>query len=247
MTNELLLLSGNDIPFVEASVTIHAPKLGEIAYIGEEAFFSGCELLKFSKDILTTEDNLRLSQYDDFNILMSILNDKSGALAQSISNAQAVLNLLFPTYELVYSPTNLVFMKDGDIAGMLNSVNFDAFKNILKEIFCLNKSAVKEYQAEGELAKKIAEKFKKRKQQLAELKQKPNKVAILSRYASILAVGEHKDINSFMNYTIYQLFDEFHRFELKTAHDAFFKARLAGAKDLKDPEDWMKDLHDEGN
>ena len=145
MTNELLLLSGNDIPFVEASVTIHAPKLGEIAYIGEEAFFSGCELLRFSKDILTTEDNLRLSQYDDFNILMSILNDKSGTLAQSISNAQAVLNLLFPTYELVYTPTNLVFMKDGDIAGMLNSVNFDAFKNILKEIFCLNKSAVKEY------------------------------------------------------------------------------------------------------
>jgi len=56
-------------------------------------------------------------------------------------------------------------------------------------------------------------------------------------------VGEHKDMNSFMKYTVYQLFDEFQRFELKSAYDTFIKARLAGAKDLKDPEDWMKDIH----
>jgi hypothetical protein len=27
-------------------------------------------------------------------------------------------------------------------------------------------------------------------------------------------------------------------------YDVFFKARLAGAKDLKEPEDWMKDIHE---
>ena len=42
MMNELLLLSGNESPFVEGSITIHVPTIGEIAYIGEEAFFSGC-------------------------------------------------------------------------------------------------------------------------------------------------------------------------------------------------------------
>jgi hypothetical protein len=57
-------------------------------------------------------------------------------------------------------------------------------------------------------------------------------------------VGEHKDINTLMNYTVYQLFDEFQRFELKLAYDMNLKARLAGAKDVKEPEDWMKDLHD---
>ena len=87
MTNELLLLSGNDIPFIEGSLTIHAPTIKEIAYIGEEAFFSGCELLKFSKQKLPTEDILRLEQYSDFHILMSIINDKSGSLGQSISYA----------------------------------------------------------------------------------------------------------------------------------------------------------------
>ena len=60
MINELLLLSGNDIPFVEGTVTIHPPTMSEIAYIGEDVLFTGCELLKFSKDILTSEDKLRL-------------------------------------------------------------------------------------------------------------------------------------------------------------------------------------------
>ena len=54
-------------------------------------------------------------------------------------------------------------------------------------------------------------------------------------------------MNSFMNYTVYQLFDEFQRFQLKTAYDIYIKARMAGAKDLEEPEDWTKDLHDKGS
>ena len=42
MDNELLLLSNNDIPFVEAQINIHQPRIKEIAMIGEESFFSGC-------------------------------------------------------------------------------------------------------------------------------------------------------------------------------------------------------------
>ena len=250
MTNELLLLSGNDIPFIEGSLTIHAPTIKEIAYIGEEAFFSGCELLKFSKQKLPTEDILRLEQYSDFHILMSIINDKSGSLGQSISYAQQVLMLLFPTYNIHYLPEIIAFSPMGEdalnITGAITTDNFEAFKSILHNMFCLNNKDVVEYNTEGEMAKRIAEKFKKRNQKLAELKQKPNKVAVLSRYVSILAVGEHKDMNEFMNYTVYQLFDEFRRFELKSAFDAHFKARLAGAKDLQDPKDWMQDIHAEG-
>jgi hypothetical protein len=33
MLDELLLLSGNDIPFLPAKVTIHQPRLKEIAFI----------------------------------------------------------------------------------------------------------------------------------------------------------------------------------------------------------------------
>ena len=49
MMDELLLLSGNDIPFLEAGLTIHQPRLKEIAYITESRFWPACELLKFDK------------------------------------------------------------------------------------------------------------------------------------------------------------------------------------------------------
>ena len=41
LKNELLLLSGNDIPFTPAQLTIHPLRLKEIAYIGEKDFFTG--------------------------------------------------------------------------------------------------------------------------------------------------------------------------------------------------------------
>jgi hypothetical protein len=52
MTDELLLLSGNDLPFNEAGLVIHQPKLREIAYITEESFWPAYEFLKFNKDSL---------------------------------------------------------------------------------------------------------------------------------------------------------------------------------------------------
>ena len=246
-TNELLLLSGNDIPFVEGQFTIHQPTLKEIAFLGEEVFFTGCELLKFSKEILSEEDKFNLSQYDDFYIFMTIITENNSATQYNVDCAKQVLELLCPLYHILYNPTEIIFItkEDNVIQGSLNSENYNAFKNILKAIFCQEKtSSSTEYDPSGDLAKKIADKFKKRNQKLAELKSKPSKVAILSRYVSILTVGTQKDMNSFMGYTVYQLYDEFERYELKMAYDVFFKARLAGAQNMKQPEDWMKDIHE---
>lgn len=247
MKNELLLLSGADIPFIEGTLIIHQPTIYEISMIGEEALFAGCELLKFSKDILEDQDKINLSDQTDFNILMSIMNDKSASMQNSISYAEMVLDLLFPYYVRKWVPTAGILMfgdaESGAYKGKIDSMNFPVFKDILASIFCLQHSDVQEYNAQDELAKKIAEKFQKRKQKLASLSSKPEKIAIFSKYISILTVGEHKDMNSFMKYTVYQLFDEFQRFQLKMANDYYMQARLAGASEIKEPEDWMQDIH----
>ena len=249
MKNELILLSGADIPFVEGTITIHQPRLYEISMLGEEVFFTGCELLKFSKDILNSEDKERLINQNDFNILMSIMNDKSGSMIFNISCAKQVLELMFPLYNITYTQTAILFTerdKDDIIYGQISSSNFDAFKNILVTMFCLKQTSdQQEYNTQGELAKQIAEKLKSRRQKLAELQSstKQSKIAVFSRYISILTVGEHKDMNSFMQYTVYQLFDEFQRFEMKMAFDSYIQARMAGAKDLEEPKHWMIDIH----
>ena len=51
------------------------------------------------------------------------------------------------------------------------------------------------------------------------------------------------NMNDLLNYTTYQLFDEFKRYELKVGHDIYVQAKMAGAKDLKEVEDWMQDIH----
>lgn len=247
MINELLLLSGNDIPFPEAQLTIHQPTLKEIAYIGEESFYTGCEFLRFSKDNLDTKDRIHLENYTNFDVLMSIIKEQNITIQKSRVCVEMVLSLMFPNYEIKIERDFLSFKENDnqDIYKIDNS-NFNEFLSILNGMFCLkdNASNNNSYNPGGDMAKKIAEKLKKRHQILAET-EKPSKISIISRYVSILTVGEQKDMNSFMQYTVYQLFDEFKRYEMKLNWDIYLRAKLAGAKDLKEVDDWMQDIHSE--
>ena len=44
-----------------------------------------------------------------------------------------------------------------------------------------------------------------------------------------------------MEYTVYQLFNEFQRFEKKYSYDSWFSAKLAGAEGLQDVPNWLSD------
>lgn len=244
MLDELLLLSGNDIPFPIARLTIHQPRLKEIAYITEERFWPGCEYLKFDKDFLEDQDKIGLSNRSNFNIIMSIIQDKSLDAQKARIDLMSVLALLFPTKEIKLSKQAIILIDhQTNEVSQIDETNFQPFKQIFISMFCLS-TQEKQYNPSGELAKKIAEKFKKSKEQRAKLAPQERKVAILSRKLSILAVGQQKDINDLMNYTVYQLMDEFDRFELKLHYDAWIKFKVAGATGMKDPEDWLKDIHE---
>lgn len=242
MDNELLLLSGNDIPFIEAQVTIHQPTIKEIAYIGEEAFFTGCELINFSKNILPEQDKVNLEDKTNFDILIAILRERNAVMQKNRNCVEMVLALIFPWYTIDITSDAIVLEKEEE-RHLINNDNFETFKTIFNMMFSFSKDESRDYNPSGEVAKRIAEKLKQRHQKLAELKEGKQKIDILSRYVSILAVGEHKDMNSLLNLSVYQLFDEFERFKLKMSYDIYFQAKMAGAKDLKEVEDWMKDIH----
>lgn len=250
MLNDLLLLSGNDIPFEEAQVNIHQPSIKEIAYIGEESFFIGCEVLKFSKKFLTEEEKANLIEFSDLEILLGMFQINNAEVRRQKICLTLLLSLLFPFHQIHYKEKEIV-LKDvrveGELQGIsvINGKNFSIFQTIVSNIFCMNpKKAEEMYNPGGDMAKKIAQKFEERKRKLAEQnKGQGDKINILCRYVSILSVGQQKDMNSLLNYTVYQLFDEFHRYELKMQADFNFQARMAGAQDLPEIEDWMKDIH----
>ena len=241
--NDLLLLSGNDIPFPEAKIVIHQPRIREIAFMGEDGFYGGCEFLKFSKDNLTEEDRINLERYSNFEVLMSIMKENNEIVNKHKIYVQMLFTLLFPQYKMVISDGAFELQLE-DNKFFIDKNNFESFKEILDDMFCLKGDSSEEYKPIGEAAKKIAEKLKKRHQKLNQEKtESEKKISVLNRYVSILSVGENKDMNSLLDYTVYQLFDEFKRYQLKEGYDIYFQAKMAGAQDLKEPEDWMQDIH----
>jgi hypothetical protein len=242
MLNHLALIAGIDIPFLEAQISIHQPSIKEIGLIGEQAFYAGCGILNFSKESLSPEDRVHLQHLSDFEILMSLLMANSIEMKQNKINAIMVLSLLFPDYEIQFSLKEISLKKEDEIRS-INSYNFEKFKEIISAMFCLSgRDSEENYNPGGQKAREIAEKLKKRKQVLADKAGGQNS-SMLSRIISILAIGLRLDINTLLNYTIYQVFDQYDRFELKEANDIYLKAQLAGARDLDEIENWRKDLH----
>ena len=241
MNNELLLMSGADIPFISAQVNIHQPTIYEISLIGEESFFSGCQFLNFNKNMIDAEGNLDLTQMSDFEVFMSIMQSSEGSIVRN--NVLMVLTLIFPTYRILLED-ELILLDESKII-RINDTNYDEFKDILVSMFNLNENedgTNGNYNPIDNRASKIAEKLRKAKVKKAE-KNGDEKIAILSRYVSILAVGEHKDINSLMRYTVFQLNDEFKRFQMKQSFDIYMQAKMAGATGLDEVDHWMDKIH----
>lgn len=244
MIDKGLLDSGMDIPFPEARLSIHPPKCKEISLIGQDSFYSGCELLTFSKDILSDKDKVNLSNISDFDIFMSIINSNEQEGMTNRLNAKLVLSLIFPEYEILYNdPHNLVLVKD-DEKFFINTVNYNAFKENIAELFALKKDngdVPAQYNTKGEMANKIAEKLRKGRNKAAAAKGDGQQhINIIQRYISVLAVGLKKSKADLYNYTLYQLFDEYERYIKKTNYDITLQAKMAGAKDIKDADNWME-------
>lgn len=238
--NKLLLQTGEDIPFLAAGVTIHTPTLKEIGFIGEKEFLIGCHFFNFNKNMLSEEDKKGLENKSDFEIFMSVMNSREKAIYKT--DAMMVLALLFPQYEIKINKDKILLQSEKN-SSSINEQNFNDFKEIINQLFCLEE-AEDEYNPADSLAAKIAEKIKKgkMKRNKKDIEDEEN-FSVYENFISILAVGLQKNKNELANYTIYQIRDEFERFIKKENYDIYIKAKLAGAQDLEEVENWMEKIH----
>ena len=161
--NDLLYLSGNDIPFIEAQIIIHQPTIKEVAYIGEEAFFTGCELINFSKNNLSEEDKNSLENQTNFDILIAILRERNAVMQRNRNCVEMVLALIFPEYSIEITEKEILFKKEEEEeAHSINNENFEQFKKIFNKMFNFEKNIEEEYNPSGDMAQRIVENQKKK-------------------------------------------------------------------------------------
>lgn len=239
--NQLLLQTGGDIPFSPAGVTIHTPSLKEISMIGEKEFLIGCHFLNFDKKTLEDEGKNDLEDRSNFEIFMMIMNSHERTLHKI--NAIMVLALLFPQYEIKITKDKILLQNE-KFSSSINQQNYDDFKSIISQLFCLDKSEDgDDYNPADALAARIAEKIKKGKMRRNKTDNTDENMSVYSKFISILAVGLQKSKNELKEYSIYQIRDEFQRFVSKENYDIYVKAKLAGAQDLEEVKNWMDNIH----
>lgn len=249
--SHLLLLSGQDIPFIEGQVIIHPPSLKEWALLGETGLLMAYEAINLTKDKIKVKDKNVLKDKTNFDIFMSALNNNSEELVIKKQKAYITMffALIFPQYRIQFYPQSIQFLDEaGKVSGEINSNNFEEFKKVISQMLYMKPRSSSEDRPIGAIEQRIMKQLEKRQAKLAELKGKGSEdieeTCIYSHYASILAVGNSIPLDEIMNYTIYQLLDSYTRFILYFQHKQFVQIKLAGgAKDKDEVEDWMKQLH----
>ena len=245
----LMLDTGVDIPFPAVQVSIVQPIIKDISRLGEESnFLIGVNAL--TKNYKAIQDNFDLSQLSNFEILMTMIMQNKDANTRKIKdNIEQLLFLLFPNYQILMTPRSIVLIDEEKKNFMIDANNFDEFADIIYDMFCLrdfHNEQGDDYNPAGDRARALIEQIRKGKEKIAALKRERGEdtalMSVLERYISILAVGESKSKNELANYTVFQLVDEFKRFQLKEAFDFTFQAKMAGAQKIKDAKDWMGNL-----
>lgn len=245
--NALLLDTKVNIPFPPAQVTIYQPSIKEIAMIGEDTQMIAVRAI--TKNYETLQDKNNSIQLSNFEIFMKVIHDKSEQSKKIIQAIEDFFVLIFPNYKVTFTPRSIILQDEFSQIHMIDESSFNDFTNIIYDAFCLDlldSEQGTEYNPQGARAQALVDKFMAKRKLLAELKRErghdPSKDSLYGRYIDILAVGEQKDKNSLKEYSVYQLIEEFKRFQLKTTFDYTLRAKLAGATKIKDAKDWMGDI-----
>ena len=238
----LALMTGIDIPYPPLQLVLHSPKIKEIAFMGEEKFFTAMQYLCIDKKTVVQDETV-LSNLSNFQVLMKVLEQKEEKDKKLV--IQTLLMLLFPKEQIMIMPRSINIVADEKVI-MIDDSNFDEFQNVIKQVLCVSnifqgKNIV--YNPKGKKAEEIAKKLARGRQRVAAQKADGDNESILTRYLSILRVGANIPLSESIEYNLFQLFDQVERYNAYVEWDTDLRVRLAGGSPDKQVESWMRNLY----
>ncbi len=242
-----LYLSGGQVPIPDCGIFVTPPTVKQITQYGEDKFFQAVSLIAKLDDIVSEikQGNPGLSNYDNFQILMTIVKEQED-LKETLSS---FFELVFPNFTVLFADKSMDFFIEGGQypVGKIHTFNLASVKLTLSELFLPQNITDEEYNPVNEAAAKIAEKLKKAKEKIKKSKSvSEDNVSIIALYVSTLAVGMCMDINTLYNYTLFQIYDVYNRYWLKTKYDLYQKIATTPMMDvskMEEPKEWAQNLY----
>ena len=238
MDVRLSLMTGIDIPIPECQLIVHQPTIKEISYIGENAYFTGAQCLCVNKRMYG--DLLEENSISNFAIFMMVISDE--AQKEKKQNVKEVLTLLFPNYQIIFTPRSILFNREGENS-IIDEDNFEQLQEVLKQVFCLSNAGQDNFNPANAKAKEIADKLARARQRVAAQKN-TTQGSVFAQYLSILTIGlSSMSLADLMEITPFQLYDLVERYMLYVNWDLDTRARLTGGGSENKPDNWMKIIH----
>ena len=257
--DSLVLMTGQPIELKESAVKIQQPKLKEIALIGESKFFQSMNIFYIGPeplaefiqnlDTITEGEKKYLiessTSYDNLLFLMQASSVGGSAdRFHVVEMTKTVFELIIPSHKFSFNAEGSVMLLMGRNMSDSIVVDRDLFlvlKDICVQIFLLHKFFSSEDKNKlSEAAQKIADRMAEAEEKIKNMNNEgQGDDSQFSRMLSIL--GMNKELDYLSNLTIYQLYNQFERFNLFTNYDQGLRASLAGAANVE-LVDWYKKI-----
>lgn len=242
-----LYLSGGQVAIPECGIYVTPPTVRQICQFGEDKFFQALGLVVKLNDVADEikQGNFELSEYDNFQILIAMLQQQEDLNDLIIS----FFGLVCPDFEVSFSEKTIDFKLPDSVYvnGRVHTYNFPALQEVISEMFLPQDVQEQDYNPANEAAAKIAEKLRKAKEKIkGNRSPSDDKVSIISLYVSSLSVGMCIDMNTLFNYTLFQIYDTYNRYWLKVKYDMYQKIATTPMMDvskMEEPREWAQNLY----
>ena len=254
---ELLLMTGGEILLKDPLVKIQQPTMKQIALKGESEFFRSMNifyirpepLVEFINQLETLGEDEKeilletITAYDNLLFLMQASTVDGADKYKVVELTQSAFDLLTPEYRFNFDPQkqemSLISLKDSHSI-VVDGELFMKIKSVAEQIFLLDKFfGDSEKEELSPAAQKIADKIAESERKIKEMNGEKEEGSYFARLLSIM--GMHGDLDYLSNLTVYQLHNQFERFNLFTNYNQSVRASLAGATNVE-LVDWYKKI-----
>lgn len=254
---ELLLMTGGEILLKDPLVKIQQPTMKQIALKGESEFFRSMNifyigpepLVEFINQLETLGEDEKetlletITAYDNLLFVMQASTVDGTDKYKVVELTQSAFDLLTPEYRFNFNPQkkemSLISLKDSHSI-VVDGELFMKIKSVAEQIFLLDRFfGDSEKEELSPAAQKIADKIAESERKIKEMNGEKEEGSYFARLLSIM--GMHGDLDYLSNLTVYQLHNQFERFNLFTNYNQSVRASLAGATNVE-LVDWYKKI-----